>query len=331
MKILLFSLLLLVSSAMSCEAQLREVRYPCLLMGSSFLFTARHESDSTAWQATHAAEAEVKRIEALISSWDPHSETSQLNKLAGKDSLQVSPELFQLITRCKKLSVLTQGAFDISFAGVSSLFQFDRGEHPLAADSLIRQSVAKVGYQHIQLTAHTGRVYLALPGMRIGFGAIGKGYAANRAKQVMQAYGIKHGIVNAGGDLLAWGEAEAHTPWKIGIADPFQRKKMAAWLKLSDLAVVSSGNYEKYFTFQGKRYGHIIDPRSGYPAQGLSSVSVVCPDAELADGLATAIYVLGAEAGLNLLNQLNQVEGLLITSSGEIISSEHLDLSFYQE
>lgn len=296
------------------------------LMGSTFSFTAIHESDTLSWQAIEAGIEEVKRIESLISSWDPASQTSQINRMAGTQAVKVELELFNLIRRALKVAALTEGAFDPTFAAIDQVWMFDGSMQDLPTEEEIHHSVAKIDYKKVILSPEDTTVWLAEAGMKIGFGAIGKGYAANRARHVMQQMGVQNGLVNAGGDLIAWGKKEAEKDWQIGIADPEHRDQMIAWLNISGLAVVTSGDYERFVMIDGLRYGHIIDPRTGYPSKGLSSVSIICPDAELADALATAVFVLGEEKGLTLINQLRGIEALLITDEGEILKSDQLQL-----
>ena len=163
--------------------------------------------------------------------------------------------------------------------------------------------------------------------MKIGFGAIGKGYAANRARDIMKKMGIASGIVNAGGDMFAWGRQADGKKWKIGIADPKNKSAILAWLQLENTAIVTSGNYERFAIIDGKKYAHIIDPRTGYPVSGLKSVSVICPDAELADALATAVFVMGEKSGMALINQLENVECIIVNDADEMSVSEQLQLN----
>ncbi len=300
------------------------------LMGAPFEITAVASTPSLADKAIATAEKEIRRIEKLISSWDPASQTSAINRHAGKEPVVVDLELFQLISRSKKVSELTNGAFDISFASIDRLWQFDGSMTTLPDSAQVAASVEKIGYQHVLLNEHDTTVWLEKPMMKIGFGGIGKGYAANRARNVMKQMGIESGIVNAGGDLFAWGLQPDGEPWKIGIADPKKKKDeqtdtdMLAWLPLENTAIVTSGDYERYALIDGKRYAHIIDPRTGWPVAGLKSVSIVCPDAELADALATAVFVMGQKIGLHLVNQLEGVECLIVNDRDEISTSENL-------
>ena len=299
-------------------AELHTVSFDTVLMGSAFILTAVHESDTTAWEAIRAGINEIIRIESLISSWDEQSETSEINRQAGVEPVAVSEELFQLIKRSLKVSDLSDGYFDISFASAERFWKFDKRSIDRPDEASVRATVRKVGYENIELNEERKTVFLKEAGMRIGFGAIGKGYAANRVRAIMKEAGIQSGVVNAGGDLLAWGRRPDGKVWTIGVANPDEIYEVKAWLDLTDMAVVTSGNYEKYVMIDGVRYGHIIDPKTGWPAQGLTSVTLVCPDAELADALATTVFVLGLEGGLDLVNQLRGIEAILIDDQGSL-------------
>lgn len=299
------------------------------LMGSAFEVTAVAADDTLAWHAVEAGIAEIQRIERMISSWDPKSETSEINRNAGISPVKVSPELFQLIFRSKKVSQLTGGAFDISFAAIDPVWRFDGSMKTLPDSAAVRASVAKIDWQKIELDVTNQTIFLKEKGMKIGFGAIGKGYAANRARAVMQEMGIKSGLVNAGGDLTCWGHPPQGGQWRIGIADPKARDQAIAWLWATGHAIVTSGNYERFTILDGIRYSHIINPKTGYPVQGLKSVSIMCADAELADALATAVFVMGQKDGLALINQLRGVSCLLVTDTDELIASDNLPLHFY--
>jgi thiamine biosynthesis lipoprotein len=165
--------------------------------------------------------------------------------------------------------------------------------------------------------------------MKIGFGAIGKGYAANRAKKLMQSMGIENGVVNASGDLISWGNQADGREWSIAISDPKDKHKTIGWLNVSNQAVVTSGNYEKFVEFDCVRYSHIINPRTGMPATGTKSVTIICPDAEIADALATSVFILGENDGIELINKLNGIECFLITDKDELKNSQNLKLNYY--
>lgn len=301
-----------------------------ILMGTRFTIGAYAESPAIAQRAVAAGIAEVERIERLISSWDPASETSAVNAAAGGAPVAVAPELIDLVGRCAKVSELTDGAFDITAGGLSGLYRFGGQDTVLPAGDRVSDAVELVDYRAVEIDREAGTLRLTKNGMRIGFGAIGKGYAANRARAVMSAIeGVSGGVVDASGDLATFGEG-TDDAWHIGIADPRHRDR---WLGQIDVggggAVVTSGDYEKYFSADGKRYAHIIDPRTALPTVGVRSATVVCADAEVADALATAIFVLGHEVGVTLLDRLRGVEGLVVASDGTLHTSSGLTLAPY--
>jgi thiamine biosynthesis lipoprotein len=301
-----------------------------LLMGTRFELTAVAENESDAITAIDAGIKEIQRIEVLISEWQPTTQTSEINCNAGIKPVVVDQELYDLIVRSNRISKITGGAFDISFAAADKIWKFDGSMKRMPTPEEVAASVKKIGYNKIILDPKKHSVFLKEKGMKIGFGAIGKGYAANRARDIMKARGITSGVVNAAGDLIAWGKQPDGKPWYVGIADPAEKDKVFSWLTANEMAVVTSGNYEKFVEFNGKRYAHIIDPRTGYPVSGLKSVTIICPNAELSDALATAVFVLGKDEGLRLINQLKGVECLIITDQNELITSEKLHLNYYQ-
>jgi FAD:protein FMN transferase len=322
--------LFLISSVTFAFSQPKSNKKVLLLMGSRFEITAISEDETLAWEAINAAINEITRIEKLISSWDPASQTSEINRQAGINPVKVDKELFDLINRAKKISTLTDGAFDISYASMDKIWKFDGTVTSMPSEEDIQASVSKVDYQNIILDADEHTVFLKNIGMKIGFGAIGKGYAANRGRMVMRNLGIESGIVNAGGDLITWGKEVDGKDWSIGIGDPKNKTRVLAWITVGEMAVVTSGNYEKFIIINGERYSHIIDPKTGYPVRGLKSVTVICPDAELADALATSVFILGRQKGLTLINQLKGVEALAIDDDDKIWTSDHLELNYYK-
>lgn len=296
-------------------------------MGSSFVYTIESVDSTVAVAALHAADQEVARIEALISSWQPSSETSAINRKAGIQPVTVSQELVQLISRAIKVAALTGGSFDPSYAGLDRFWKFDSTMTILPDSSEVMNSVRRIDYRKIQINEKDSTVFLPDSGMRIGFGAIGKGYAADQAKQVLVARGMKAGVVNAGGDLICWGKRELGQSWQVSIADPIHPNRILATLPIRDLAVVTSGNYERFVYLDGERYSHILDPRTGWPVKGIRSVTVLSPIAEFSDALATALFVMGEVQALRLVNQLTGVECLIITEDNRIMTSEGLTLS----
>jgi len=297
-------------------------------MGSAFSFTSVSDSAEIAYKSNMDAINEVGRIEKLISSWDTASETSLINKNAGIKPVKVSKELIELIERCIKVSELSNGYFDISFASIDKIWKFDGSKVDIPSDEEIAESIKNINYKNIIIDKVAQTVFLKEKGMKIGFGAIGKGYAADKAKEIMISHGIKSGVVNAGGDLISWGTKVNGQPWTIGIADPANKEDVICWLNVSDIAVVTSGNYEKFVEINGKRYCHIINPKTGWPVSGLSSVTVLCNNAELSDALATTIFVLGKDDGLKLANHLEGVECIIINDKNEIFYSNNIATNY---
>ncbi len=320
------AIVLTLISVVALEAQETHKRV-LKLMGSRFEITVVAKDSIEASSYIDLAITEISRIEALISSWDENSQTSKINLNAGIQPVKVNQELFDLIERSIKISELTDGAFDISYASMDRIWKFDGSMTQMPSEIDIKNSVAKVGFKNIVLNKENTTVYLKHEGMRIGFGAIGKGYAADKAKMLLQDKGVKSGIINASGDMTTWGKQINGEDWKVAITNPLNKHKAFALLPVKKGAVVTSGNYEKFVTFNDKRYTHIIDPRTGYPSSGIISVTVFAPKAELADALSTSVFVMGKEVGLNRINQLPNIECIIIDDQGQIITSTNIKIN----
>lgn len=295
-------------------------------MGSSFTITIVDNDSLSAEQNIQLAINEITRIENLISSWDKKTETYSINKNAGILPVKVSAELFNLIERSITISKLTDGAFDITYASMDKIWKFDGSMKTIPKEDDIKKSVSKIGYKNIILDKENLTVFLKLKGMKIGFGAIGKGYAADKAKALLMSKGVKSGIINASGDMNTWGKQPNGKDWTVGIINPLNKSKVFATLPIKNQAVVTSGNYEKYVSLSGKRYSHIIDPRTGYPTTGIISVTIFSKHAELADALATSVFVMGKEVGIDRINQIPNVECIIINEKGQVFTSNNIQL-----
>lgn len=296
------------------------------LMGCRFDLTTVGADAGAGERYNAMAVAEIRRIERLISSWDPDSQTSSINAAAGQRAVKVDAELFALIQRALNLSRLTDGAFDITYASMDRLWRFDGSMEAMPAPEDIAVSVDLVGFGKIVLDEANHTVFLPEAGMKIGFGAIGKGYAADRARQLLENAGCTAGIINASGDLTAWGRQPSGEDWKVAITNPLNKEKAFAWLPVNGRAVVTSGNYEKFVRFNGTRYAHIIDPRTGYPSTGIISATILAPSAELADALATSVFVMGTATGLDFINQLPGVDCVIVDEANHLHTSNTIDL-----
>jgi len=322
-------LVVLLIIGFSANAQLIHKRKVSLL-GSPFELTVVAKDTIQANQYEDQAIAEVKRIENLISDWIPTTPVSQINQAAGKKAVTVPLELIELIERSIKISKLTDGAFDISYASMDRIWKFDGSMKEMPSPEAIQQSVAKVGYQKIIIDKENQTVMLKDEGMKLGLGGIGQGYIADKIKALLQSNGCVAGLVNVSGDISTWGKQPNGEQWKVGIKNPMNKNKIFATFPLEDTAVETSGSYEKYVTFNGKRYSHIIDTRTGYPATGLISVSVFAKTTELADALATGVFVMGKDAGMNLVNQLPGISCIMVDEDGKVSTSKNIDLKKYQ-
>jgi thiamine biosynthesis lipoprotein len=300
------------------------------LLGSPFEITVIASDSIQANFYTELAISEVKRIENLISDWIPTTQISKVNQNAGIAPVKVDLEVFELVKRAINISKLTDGAFDISYASMDKIWKFDGSMKEMPSKESIKNSVEKVGYQNIILNEKDTSIFLKNQGMKLGLGGIGQGYIADKIKVLLQENGCTSGLVNVSGDINTWGKQPNGTDWTVGIVNPLNKNKVFATFPLNDSAVETSGSYEKYVTFNGKRYSHIIDPRTGYPATGIVSVSVFSKQTELADALATGIFVLGIEVGLDLVNQLKGIGCIIVDEKGAIHASKNIDIKKYQ-
>lgn len=316
----LFIRITLLLCTISISAQVQRSRL-ITLMGSRFQITLVDKDSISAEQNIDKAVAEITRIENLISEWRPETQISQVNQNAGIKPIKVDKEVFDLTKKGIYFSKLTDGAFDISIVAMNKIWKFDDSMDELPSEQAIKESVRHVGYQNIILDSTNSTIFLRNPGMKIGFGSIGKGYAADKTRDLMKSMGVKAGIIDASGDISTWGTQPDGKPWAIGINNPFNDHKMAAVLYFKENAVTTSGSYEKYAEIHGKRYSHIMNPKTGYPSTGLTSVTITGPNATMANGFSTSIMVLGEKEGLKLLKQFPEYHYLLITDKGKIVKN----------
>jgi thiamine biosynthesis lipoprotein len=297
------------------------------LMGNRFEISVVSDDAPLAESMIDAAVAEISRIEKLLTTFNESSQTNMINQNAGITPVKVDKEVFDLIQRSLRISQLTQGSFDITYGSIDKrLWNFDTTMTELPDAKTAKQSVRLINYRNVILNERDGSVFLKEKGMRIGFGGIGKGYAADKAKHILQQKGVKSGIVNASGDLSAWGLQPDGTPWTIGIADPYTKITPFSFLEISNMAVATSGNYEKYAVINGKKYSHTIDPKTGFPVEGIKSVTIITQSAELADAMATPVTVMGIKAGLNLINQMKNIACIIIDDNDVLYTSNNINI-----
>jgi thiamine biosynthesis lipoprotein len=295
------------------------------LMGNRFEFSVVCDNAIRAQVQIDCAIAEVERIEKLLTTFSDDSQTNLINANAGIKPVQVDCEVFNLIARSQRISALTQGAFDITYGSIDkSLWNFDTHMATLPDAETARKAIRLINYRNVVLDTESCTVFLSEKGMRIGFGGIGKGYAAEKAKQIMMSAGVKSGVVNASGDLTAWGLQPNGEKWSIGIANPDVPGDILSYMKITDMSVATSGNYEKFVVIDGKKYSHTINPRTGLPVSGIKSVTIITTNAEIADALATPVTIMGVRAGLDMINQLKDVEAVIIDDYNNVYTSTNI-------
>lgn len=296
-------------------------------MGNNFTITVVAENEYIGNKNINLAIEEIRRIERLLTTYKEDSQTNLINENAGIKAVKVDLEVFNLIERCIGISRITQGAFDISYGSIDkSLWNFDKAMTQLPDAETALKMVHLIDYRNIILDPEHTTVFLKEKGMRIGFGGIGKGYAAEMAKQVLLKNNVQSGIINASGDLSAWGLQPDGRKWTIGVADPNSPNAAFSYMEISNKAVATSGNYEKFVNINGKKYSHTIDPKTGLPITGIKSVTIISGNAEFADAMATPIAVMGIKAGLFLIDQIADLYCIIIDDNNKIYTSKNINL-----
>jgi len=303
------------------------VKVQTKLMGNLFEFHAVSDNEKLGNEQIACAIDEVKRIEKLFTTYSDDSITNEVNKNAGIKPIEVPDEFFNLVYRAQKISALTQGYFDLSYGSLDKDFwNFNQSLTKLPSSQEAKKSVHLIDYRNILLDNNTKTIFLKNRGMRIGFGGIGKGYAADCAKRFMLEAGVNSGIISAAGDLNAWGYQEDGSPWTIGIANPNLKQSYFSTLNITNKSIATSGNYEKFATINNQLYSHTINPKTGYPIKGIKSVTIITANAELADAMATPVNILGVSQGLSLINQLKGIECILVDDNNKLFLSNNIKL-----
>lgn len=305
------------------------VRRDCKLMGNHFVLSVVADDERVGNLIIDKGIDEIRRIEKLLTTFSDDSETNLVNRNAGIAPVEVSRETFDLIQRSIRISNLTQGAFDITYGSIDKrLWNFDQHMTSLPDKETARQMVRLINYKNVILDADKRTVFLKEPGMRIGFGGIGKGYAAERAKYIMKTAGAESGVVNASGDLTTWGLQPNGKPWTIGVVNPNFKQEIFSYMSISDMAVATSGNYEKYVVIDGKKYSHTINPRTGLPVSGIKSVTIITTNAEIADAMATPVTIMGIATGLDMINQMKNIEAIIIDDDDKLYTSNNINIKY---
>ncbi|KKO44079.1 thiamine biosynthesis protein ApbE [Arsukibacterium ikkense] len=311
----LLALLLLTS-----PAQAQWHRLPFQTMGTEAYVELWAEDDAKGQALLHGVQAEFERINQLMSPYISSSELSLLNREAAARPVTISSELYQLLQQAEQLAILSEGAFDISFASVG--FSYDYRQQLRPSITELTEQRPLINYRHIQLLADN-QVKFARPGVKIDLGGIAKGYAVEQAIGLLASAGIKHALITAGGDTRLLGDKRGR-PWLVAIKHPRKTHDIVAQLPLTDSAISTSGDYERFFIEDGVRYHHILDPKSGQSPSGLMSVTVLGPDSTRADAMSTTLFVLGLQRGMVFIEQQSDFEAIFISSEHQLYFSSGL-------
>jgi len=316
--LIVFILLLLILPlpALSAPKPAEVITREATVMGTNLEVTFAGIEKKKADKAFKVIVAEFKRIERELSEWRGDTYVIRINKNAGKAPVAVPSELFKIISAAQTVSTVSGGAFDITWASMWDLWDFSPGRpHKVPDDIKVRARLKNVDYRAVRLDKKKHTVFLTRPGMALGLGGIAKGYAVDSSMSLMDAMGIKNIIIKAGGDMRVQGRAGTKL-WRIGIRHPRDKKMLLASLPLKDISISTSGDYEHFFIKDDVLYHHIIDPRTGFPARLCRSVTILGPDTMTTDALSTAVFVMGPDKGMALVERLKGVEAIIVDSEG---------------
>jgi thiamine biosynthesis lipoprotein len=291
------------------------------LMGTEVSVRLWHEDVAVGEEIVEQVFAEAERIDRLMSTYKEDSRISEINRLAAQEPVVAGNELFDLIRRSLDISVLTLGAFDITYDSVGQHYDFRMRERP--DDATVEAEKKLIDFRFVELDQAAGTVSFREQGVRINLGGIAKGYAVERGVNILRSRGVQNGIVTAGGDSRLLGDRRGQ-PWMVGIRDPRNDGQVAISVPLEDEAISTSGDYERFFEEGDTRYHHIIQPSTGEPAGGVHSATVFGPDAVITDALSTSVFVMGVDQGLRLIATLPDYESIVIDAEGRIFYSDGL-------
>ena len=267
---------------------------------------------------------EFDRLESLLSVWKDGSDVVRMNTNAGVTPVPVGQDTINVLREAADASALTRGKFDITFGALTDIWRFDHDQDNIVPDrQMIEARLTRVDFQAVQIDSTARTAFIGRPNMRVHLGGIGKGYAVDRAAALIKQRGVADFMIQSGGDLYVAG-SNGGRPWTLGIADPRGDHSPFATLQISDGTFSTSGDYERSFMKDGKRYHHLLDPDFGEPASGCRSVTIVTNRAVIADVLSTGVFIMGPDEGMKLIEKLPDVEGVIVTSDNEVLISSGL-------
>jgi thiamine biosynthesis lipoprotein len=291
------------------------------IMGTAIHVELWSEERHAGEAAIAAVMAEMHRIDRAMSPFKADSELSRINREAARAPVKLSAEMFALIERSIEFSRLSGGAFDITYASVGHLYDYRQGVKP--SDEALQRARAAIGWQHLELDLRDRSLRFAREGMRIDLGGFAKGHAVDNAAAILMRRGIRHAIVSAGGDSRVLGDRRGQ-PWTVGVRDPRRADAIVAVLPLQDVAISTSGDYERFFEADGERCHHLIDPATGKSPHGVRSVTIIANDGLTTEGLSKTVFVLGVDRGLRLIESLPGVDAVVVDAAGQLHYSSGL-------
>jgi FAD:protein FMN transferase len=292
------------------------------IMGTRVAVQLWSEDPQQAVDAIDAVMADMHRTDELMSTYKPESQLSQVNAHAYERPVQVDADIIDVVQKSIEYSRLSEGVFDVTYASVGYLYDYRAHQHPTEAQ--IAAALPGVDYRQLLIDPQARTIRFMKPGMRIDLGGIAKGWAVDRGIEILRRAGIRHAMVNAGGDTALLGD-RLGKPWVVGIRDPRKAGAVVARIPLQDEAISTSGDYERYFEENGQRYHHIIVPATGKSPDAVRSVTVIGANATRTDGLTKTVFILGVERGMAFIRKLGDVEAVIVDKDGQVFSSAGLE------
>ncbi len=324
--ILVFIVVLMVSACSRTAS--RTMQRAESIMGTEVTVTVVAKSTAEGDSALEAAMTEIKRFDQMMSLYKDDSELTKVNLAAGKQPVAVSPEMIEVVEIAARVSRLTNGAFDVTIGPLVVLWQMRLKEGRPPTDGEIAHVLPRIDYRAVIIDKKSSTLFLAKPNMIMDFGGIAKGYAADKAAELLRKRGIENAVVAIAGDIRVLGRREDGLPWRIGVQHPREKDKLLTVLDLSDKYISTSGDYERFKMIGKKRYHHILDPRTGKPSKGMASVTLICDRGSLGDPLTTALFVLGTDKGMKIVKSLGY-EAIFEDDRGNVVMTDGVRIREY--
>jgi thiamine biosynthesis lipoprotein len=321
----LFFFILMIALFSGCTRS-RTVQRTETIMGTQVTITVAADTVEAGRRAIDAGMAELKRLDSMMSLYKADSEIAKVNRAAGSKPVHVSPEMIEVVQQALRTAKFTHGAFDVTIGPLVVLWQMRLKEGSVPTDREIAGVLKLVDYRNVIVDPKTSTIFLRMKGMVLDVGGCAKGYAADRVRDLYRAQGITNAVIAVAGDIWALGTREDGTPWRVGVQHPREHDKVLTVLQLRNKYISTSGDYERFVIREKKRYHHILDPRTGKPAQGIISVTVIGDEGAVIDPLTTALFILGKDEGMRLVKDLG-AEAIFVDEKGVVTASGGIELA----